>query len=520
MSDPLWSVVIPTAERPHLLRAALRSVLCQTHDDFEIIVSDNSRNRCARSIVDEFGDGRIRYAATADRLLMHESWQFALGQARGQYITLLCDDDAIHPRTLERAQACMEEYRADVATWRSCSWNELDGGKGARLHFGPPFTDRVIDMDGPALLDAAFDLRVRYTDTVPKMLNTAVRRSVLDRIASAGARLFLPASPDYSAMLVLAAHADRMILLDAPLLIAGATAASIGASSTIGGEVAARFIQDLLSREPSLLLPHPPLTSHVWLAQTFMQCAREVPSLRGRTINLTRAYGLAALDIAQLERVGAPVAELKSQLNATLAGPLRAHAAAIVRFAPQDACHAEPHLRGAAGETQVLSVGAFMANDGDAEEEGLTTIDEFATSLDSWISRRSRCLEGFWDHVASRARGRVVVLYGLGRNALALLRYRPPCDDVTNGHLLTLDDNLESPVALPRMGSIDELSPDRHFVVLTPNKSNDIRRRLGERGMQCGRDWASLMSIDIAAQRQVSKHVSESGTGNPLGCTS
>ena len=39
---PLFSVVIPTRNRGHLLRHALHTALNQTFDDYEIVVSDNN----------------------------------------------------------------------------------------------------------------------------------------------------------------------------------------------------------------------------------------------------------------------------------------------------------------------------------------------------------------------------------------------------------------------------------------------------------------------------------------------
>jgi glycosyltransferase involved in cell wall biosynthesis len=38
---PLFSIVIPTYNRSDLVQGAVRSILAQTRNDFEVVVSDN-----------------------------------------------------------------------------------------------------------------------------------------------------------------------------------------------------------------------------------------------------------------------------------------------------------------------------------------------------------------------------------------------------------------------------------------------------------------------------------------------
>jgi glycosyltransferase involved in cell wall biosynthesis len=61
---PLFSIVIPTRNREHLLRYALQSALDQTFEDYEIVVSDNFSDASTYRIVQELADGRVRYVRT------------------------------------------------------------------------------------------------------------------------------------------------------------------------------------------------------------------------------------------------------------------------------------------------------------------------------------------------------------------------------------------------------------------------------------------------------------------------
>ncbi len=54
MTSPLFSIVIPTYNRSDLVQGAVRSVLGQTFDDFEVVVSDNCSQDDTREVIEAF----------------------------------------------------------------------------------------------------------------------------------------------------------------------------------------------------------------------------------------------------------------------------------------------------------------------------------------------------------------------------------------------------------------------------------------------------------------------------------
>src|SRR5688500_5173934 len=97
---PRFSIIIPTRNRAHLLQYALQTAVAQTFDDFEVLVCDNNSQDETPSVARGYCDGRVRYVRTDRTLPMPDNWEFALAQSRGEHVTYLPDDDALHPDLL------------------------------------------------------------------------------------------------------------------------------------------------------------------------------------------------------------------------------------------------------------------------------------------------------------------------------------------------------------------------------------------------------------------------------------
>lgn len=105
---PLFSVVIPTFNRRDKVVKAVRSVIEQTFDDFEILVVDQGSDGTDIALEEEFGD-RVRYmrgaapSAAAARNL-------AIERATGEWIAFLDSDDRWYPTKLERFAKAVEAH--------------------------------------------------------------------------------------------------------------------------------------------------------------------------------------------------------------------------------------------------------------------------------------------------------------------------------------------------------------------------------------------------------------------------
>jgi glycosyltransferase involved in cell wall biosynthesis len=107
--SPVVSIGIPTFNRAKFLSQAIRSVLQQTFQDFEIIVSDDQSADDTWEVVQSFGDSRIRYYRTTARLGVPRNWNACARLARGKYFGLLPDDDVYLPEFLSSMISTLEE---------------------------------------------------------------------------------------------------------------------------------------------------------------------------------------------------------------------------------------------------------------------------------------------------------------------------------------------------------------------------------------------------------------------------
>ncbi len=109
---PVVSVIMPTFNSTRTIVRALKSVLSQTYQDFEIIIADDASKDDTRQQIATVVDPRISFlespeisnkgpAPTRNR---------ALAKARGTYIAFLDSDDEWFPEKLERQVRFLESY--------------------------------------------------------------------------------------------------------------------------------------------------------------------------------------------------------------------------------------------------------------------------------------------------------------------------------------------------------------------------------------------------------------------------
>lgn len=164
---PMVSIIIPTHNRPSLLRRAVTSALAQDYANFEIIIVDDYPRDDSKKLVDSFGDQRIRYLRVGP-MTASAARNIAIGEAKGKYVAFLDDDDEWLPTKLSRQLEKFDECDENVALVYSGLYfiNETKGFKRVII---PIYRGNVLGK----LLEVGF---VRTLSTV--MVKTEVLREI------------------------------------------------------------------------------------------------------------------------------------------------------------------------------------------------------------------------------------------------------------------------------------------------------------------------------------------------------
>jgi hypothetical protein len=208
-SPPFFSVVIPTKNRPELVKDAIWSVQRQSFADIEIVVLDNSDEEYSARNSLPTDDPRIRYVRTGG-LTMPDNWERAYEEANGEYVCILSDRLVwSSAELLARVRQEILQSNTNVVTW---SFADLVDGDISRR--GSGICQRYSARD---LIDvfAGMNWR-RFSDVAPRGLNSTVHRGVLERVRARVGRVCPPLCPDYtSATMILlesggVSHFDTM----------------------------------------------------------------------------------------------------------------------------------------------------------------------------------------------------------------------------------------------------------------------------------------------------------------------
>src|SRR5664280_853615 len=92
------------------LRRRIESVLCQTYQDFELILLDDCSSDESRSLLSEYaGDPRVRIKFNeVNSGSPFRQWNKGVGLARGEYVWIAESDDYADERMLERLLTVLE----------------------------------------------------------------------------------------------------------------------------------------------------------------------------------------------------------------------------------------------------------------------------------------------------------------------------------------------------------------------------------------------------------------------------
>ena len=108
---PLVSVVVPTYNQKDVVEQALQSIVDQSYDNLEIIISDDCSSDGTQSILSNFAERHPRVVLFLQKknLGITANYNFLTEKCSGKYVATFAGDDVMLPNKIERQVDALED---------------------------------------------------------------------------------------------------------------------------------------------------------------------------------------------------------------------------------------------------------------------------------------------------------------------------------------------------------------------------------------------------------------------------
>jgi glycosyltransferase involved in cell wall biosynthesis len=136
----LVSIGLPTYNRADLLKRAIDSLLGQTYQNIELIISDNCSSDGTRKLCERYAaaDSRVRYHRQNENIGIIANGLYVIKEARGEYYMWASDDDWWNPKFIELLKNSLDRNPEYGTAMSSLVREYTDGEWYDRLLFAGP----------------------------------------------------------------------------------------------------------------------------------------------------------------------------------------------------------------------------------------------------------------------------------------------------------------------------------------------------------------------------------------------
>lgn len=239
---PLFTVVLPTKNRPDLAGFVIGRTLADPFPDLELLVVDNDDTAATKEACSKFDDGRLRYVRTGG-LNMVENWQRGFDEARGRIMVFIEDKIFPRPGTFSRLASIFANSEFPFITFPILPIDRQEAPSTPAIGFAAGSL-RVLESAQVRSLAVRCEM-AEYHRLAPRTINTAVVADFAREVHRRCGGLFREVAPDYTSGAQYLRAADRYAHLTEPVTCVLKNAPSIGRSSFVKGAEAAEFFREL-----------------------------------------------------------------------------------------------------------------------------------------------------------------------------------------------------------------------------------------------------------------------------------
>ncbi len=180
--QPCVTIAMPVYNGEEYMREALDSVLSQTFDDLEIIISDNASTDKTEDICREYAENNshIRYYRNDKNVGAIENFNRLFALSNGKYFQWVSYDDKWSPNFLEDCVAALEKDNSIVLCYGKTEFINSDGDYTRTLQE----ECRYIDCSEPH--KRFRDILIRGTSACPSQIFGLIRADTLRKTSLMG----------------------------------------------------------------------------------------------------------------------------------------------------------------------------------------------------------------------------------------------------------------------------------------------------------------------------------------------
>ena len=130
------SIIMPTYNQAEFVTKAIKSIIDQKFDDWELIIINNFSSDGTLDKIKEFNDLRIQVYNYKNNGIIAAARNLGINKAKGKYLAFLDSDDYWTPYKLSECKRFLEENNYDIVCHGE-EWITLNGKSIRRMFYGP-----------------------------------------------------------------------------------------------------------------------------------------------------------------------------------------------------------------------------------------------------------------------------------------------------------------------------------------------------------------------------------------------
>jgi glycosyltransferase involved in cell wall biosynthesis len=227
MTIPILSILIATRNRVPYCINAIETILDFEYETFELIIQDNSDTLELQNYIENrMVDQRLVYNYTPPPFSSIDNFNEVIGLAKGEYLCLIGDDDAVHPEIFNAVEWAESNNIPSITPtlkaiyrWPDACENPVENGS---LTIGHISGDIKRKSTKNAIKDLMKNGGQGYLNLpFPKLYHGIIKREYMELIKKETGKYVGGLSPDIYIAIGLAKHIPEIVEIDYPLTLPG-----------------------------------------------------------------------------------------------------------------------------------------------------------------------------------------------------------------------------------------------------------------------------------------------------------